>query len=158
LDRCRRDNPRLALPVRCNGASAANVLNRSCDRMEYQIGRRRGKARGIAWASTHVVRGLHPVPRSARDPPLTRRFFAILVEDIGPGTRVLARTRSCGATCTGSLAQGRCGQRANRLAFCGGSAKNVRGSTPLEWRRPSRHDRDRPEILKPTARSIDDAF
>jgi ATP-dependent exoDNAse (exonuclease V) beta subunit len=29
---------------------------------------------------------------------------------------------------------------------------------PLEWRRPSRHDRDRAEILEPTARSIDDAF
>jgi CRISPR-associated exonuclease Cas4 len=28
----------------------------------------------------------------------------------------------------------------------------------LEWRRPSRHDRDRAEILEPTARSIDDAF
>jgi ATP-dependent exoDNAse (exonuclease V) beta subunit len=29
---------------------------------------------------------------------------------------------------------------------------------PLEWRRPSRHDRDRAEILEPTARNIDDAF
>jgi hypothetical protein len=28
----------------------------------------------------------------------------------------------------------------------------------LEWRRPSRHDHDRAEILEPTARSIDDAF
>lgn len=29
---------------------------------------------------------------------------------------------------------------------------------PLEWRRPSRHDRDRAEILEAAARSIDDAF
>jgi len=28
----------------------------------------------------------------------------------------------------------------------------------LEWRRPSRHDRDRAEILEPNARSINDAF
>ncbi|MBN8990644.1 MAG: UvrD-helicase domain-containing protein [Rhizobiales bacterium] len=29
---------------------------------------------------------------------------------------------------------------------------------PLDWRRPSSHDRDRTEILEPSARSIDDAF
>ncbi|MDB5603427.1 MAG: hypothetical protein JWP25_327 [Bradyrhizobium sp.] len=38
-------------------------------------------------------------------------------------------------------------------------AQRISESAPwLEWRRPSRHDHDRAEILEPTARAIDDAF